>query len=90
MDLVPGRGTTEVTLAAQFESRGILTRLAVLLGGRRWLGQHLEHTLNTLAGLALRAAEDLDDIARDADPSIISQQRTGTDSSGTTRAPDTS
>lgn len=81
--LAPWRGTTEVTLAAQLESRGILARLALLLGGRRWLRQHLEDTLNTLAEQALRAAEDLDDVGRDAELSITSPSQAGLDSFGT-------
>jgi hypothetical protein len=64
--LTPRRGTTEVDLAAQIESRSILARLIWLLGGRQALRHHLEVTLGTLASLALRAAEDLDDIERDA------------------------
>ncbi len=44
---------------------------------------HVEYTLNSLAGLALRAAEDLDDVARDADPSVTSHNQTGLDSWGT-------
>lgn len=57
--LSPTRGTTEVDLAAQIESRGIFARLALLLGGRRWLRHQLETTLSTLADLAICAAEDL-------------------------------
>jgi hypothetical protein len=59
--LSPTRGTTEVDLAAQVESRGIFARLALLLGGRRWLRHQLETTLSTLADLAICAAEDLND-----------------------------
>ena len=58
--LTPGRGTTEVDLYAQPESRTLLARAVLLLGGRRWLRRHLEATLGTLATLALRCAEDLD------------------------------
>jgi hypothetical protein len=64
--LSPRRGTTEVDLAAQLESRGLLARLALVLGGRRWLRRRLDATLNTLAALAHCAAEDLDDVERDA------------------------
>ena len=62
--LTPRGGTTEVDLAAQLESRSPLARLVLLLGGRRWLRRHLETVLGTLAALALRAAEDLDDVER--------------------------
>jgi hypothetical protein len=65
--LPAGLGTTEVTLAAQFESRGMVTRLTLLLGGRAWLRRRLEATLDDLASLALCAAEDLDDVERHAD-----------------------
>lgn len=58
--LTPGRGTTEVDLYAQPESRTLLARAVLALGGRRWLRRHLEATLGTLATLALRCAEDLD------------------------------
>jgi hypothetical protein len=40
----------------------------MVLGGRRRLRRHLDATLGTLAALALRAAEDLDDVERDAAP----------------------
>ncbi|MGH2841675.1 MAG: hypothetical protein ACRDKY_12710 [Solirubrobacteraceae bacterium] len=65
--LTPSPGTTEVDLVAQIESRGILARLVLLLGGRRWLRHRLETRLADLAALAHCAAEDLDDVARDAD-----------------------
>ncbi len=65
--LSPGPGTTEVDLAAQIESRAVLVRLAMKLGGRRWLRRRLERTLGTLAVLAHRAAEDLDDVERHAE-----------------------
>lgn len=64
--LTPRRGTTEVDLAAQLDSRALLLRLAVALGGRRWVRRHLDAALGTLAALALRAAEDLDDVEREA------------------------
>ena len=64
--LSPSRGTTEVDLVAQIESHGLLARLTMLLGGRRWLRHRLEGTLVNLAVLAHRAAEDLDDIERGA------------------------
>jgi hypothetical protein len=65
--LTPRRGTTEVDLAAQLQSRSLLARLALLLGGRRWLRHRLDHTLGTLAALAHCAAEDVDDVERDAE-----------------------
>ncbi len=66
--LTPRRDTTEVDLVAQVESRSLAVRLAIVLGGRRWLRHHLDATLGTLAALALRAAEDLDDVERAAAP----------------------
>lgn len=63
--LTPRRGTTEVDLAAQIDSDALLARLVAALGGRRLLRHHLDATLDTLAALALRAAEDLDDVERD-------------------------
>ena len=65
--LTPRRGTTEVDLAAQIESHGLFARLLLTLGGRRWLQHRLEVTLDTLATLAHCAAEDLDDVERDAE-----------------------
>jgi small-conductance mechanosensitive channel len=65
--LTPRRGTTEVDLAAQIESRGLFARLALVVGGRRWLRYRLDATLNTLATVAHCAAEDLDDVERDAE-----------------------
>ena len=59
--VVPGRGTTEVELAAQLESHAVLVRLLMVLGGNRRLHRHLERTLGTLAAVAHRAAEHLDD-----------------------------
>lgn len=53
--LTPGRGTTEVDLAAQAESRGILARV-LLLAGRRQLRRHLEGTLSAIAAAAPDAA----------------------------------
>lgn len=74
--LTPGRGTTEVDLVAQLESRSLLLRLVAALGGRRCVRHRLETALGTLAALALRAAEDLDDVERDAElpPSIPSHE----------------
>lgn len=65
--LGPSRGTTEVDLAAQVEGRGVLARLLLLLGGRRWLRHRVEDALDNLATLAHRAAEDLDDVEREAE-----------------------
>jgi hypothetical protein len=59
--LTPGRGTTEVDLAGQFECRGPMVRLALLLGGGRWLARRLDAILGQVATQALRTAEDLDD-----------------------------
>lgn len=75
--LTPRRGTTEVDLAAQLESRGLLVRLALVLGGRRWLRHRLEATLSTLAGLAHCAAEDLDDVERDAELQGVARSAAG-------------
>jgi hypothetical protein len=66
--LAPARGTTEVDLVAQPQSRAILVRLALVCGVRRWLRHRLEAALETVAALALSVAEDLHDVARDADP----------------------
>ena len=57
--LSPGRGTTEVDVFAQFEQRRLALRLALVLGGRRWLRRRLEQTLRALARLAHDAAEDV-------------------------------
>ena len=64
--LTAGHGTTDVDLIAQIESRSLLARVAMLLGGRRWLAKQLERTLAVLSALAHRAAEDLDDVERHA------------------------
>ncbi|HVF77658.1 MAG TPA: hypothetical protein VNA28_05130 [Solirubrobacteraceae bacterium] len=56
-----GRGTTEVDLAAQLEADGVLARLGLLLGGRRWLEHRLDTILDSLATLTHRAAENFDD-----------------------------
>lgn len=57
--LVPGRGTTEVGLVAQFESSRLLGRVLPHVGVRGWIQRRLEATLSVLAALAYRAAEDL-------------------------------
>jgi hypothetical protein len=68
----PGRGTTEVDLAAQVESRGLVARIALLLGGRIWLRHRLESTLGELAQLAICAAEDLTNFG--ASPTPVTRQ----------------
>ncbi len=73
--LTPRRGTTEVDLAAQLHSRSLAARLALLFGGRRWLRHRLEHTLGTLAALAHCAAEDIDDVERDAETAPRTAER---------------
>lgn len=57
--LSAGRGTTEVDLAVQFETRGLATRLALVLGGRRWLARRVDDALVQLAQVCARAAEDI-------------------------------
>jgi hypothetical protein len=85
--LSPGRGTTEVDLAAQIESRGVFARLALALGGRRWLAYRLEATLGTLARLALCAAEDLHDRQPSTTPAMQPPLKgAGMDRFGTTPA----
>lgn len=64
--LTPRRGTTEVDLAAQLQSRALLARLVMLLGGRRWLLHRLEDTLGALAAVAHCAAEDIGGVRREA------------------------
>jgi hypothetical protein len=57
--LSAGRGTTEVDLAVQFESRGLATRLALMLGGRRWLTRRVDEAVARLGRACARAAEDV-------------------------------
>lgn len=57
--LSPGRGTTEVDLAVQFETRGLATRLALVLGGRRWLAHRIDAALGRLGRMCARAAEEV-------------------------------
>jgi hypothetical protein len=57
--LTPDRGTTEVDLAIQPESRSLATRLALVLGGRRWIARRLDMALSTLATTSVRVAEDV-------------------------------
>jgi hypothetical protein len=57
--LSPDRGTTEVDLAAQIESCGIVYRVALLLGAKRWLQRHLESMLATVSRIAVAAAEEV-------------------------------
>ena len=56
--LSAGRGTTDVDLALQFETRGLVTRMALVLGGRRWLARRIDTTLARLAQICARAAEE--------------------------------
>lgn len=63
--LTPARGTTEVDLAAQMQSRNLATRICLLLGGRRWIAARLSSTLALLATIAAYVAEDrVDDLKR--------------------------
>ena len=55
--LSPDRGTTEVDLSIQIESRSFVTRLVLLLGGRRWIARRLDTVLATLANTSVRVAE---------------------------------
>ena len=57
--LSPRRGTTEVDLTVQFETRGVATRLALALGGRRWLARRLDDALARLGQACARAAEEI-------------------------------
>jgi hypothetical protein len=56
--LSAGRGTTDVDLALQFETRGLATRVALALGGRRWLARRADTALARLAQICARAAEE--------------------------------
>lgn len=58
--LSAGRASTEVDLAVQFETRGPATRLALVLGGRRWLARRLGEVL---ARLARRCADMAENVA---------------------------
>ena len=53
------RGTTEVDLAMQFETRGLATRLVLVLGGRRWLARRADDALGRLALACARAVQDV-------------------------------
>lgn len=57
--LCAGRGTTEVDLAVQLETRGLATRLVLVLGGRRWLARRVDDALARLGQVCARAAEDI-------------------------------
>jgi hypothetical protein len=57
--LIAGRGSTDVDLAVQFETRGLATRLALALGGRRWIARRVDAALGRLAQICVRAAEDV-------------------------------
>jgi hypothetical protein len=62
--LIADRGTTEVNLAMQPESRSLVTRLVLLLGGRRWIARRLQTALAKLATTCARVAEEV--VARPA------------------------
>ena len=51
------RGTTEIDLALQLESRGVGARLFLLFGGRRLIARRLDATLAALGAAAVRVAE---------------------------------
>ena len=68
--LSPGRGTTEVDLAVQIESRGPAVRVALLLGGRRWLRRRVETMVAALARVTADAAEQV--VALPAAPVALS------------------
>lgn len=55
--LTPVAGSTEVDLAVQFESHSLISRVALLLGGRRWIARRLDATLALLAARCLRAVD---------------------------------
>jgi hypothetical protein len=55
--LTPGRGTTEVDLVAQLETRGPALRMLMLLGGRRALCRRVDSMLAELARSTASAAE---------------------------------
>ena len=57
--LSPRGGTTDATLSAELRSRSLVARLALMLGGRRWLQRHLEQILDVVAARSHAAAEDL-------------------------------
>lgn len=57
--LSPDCGTTEVDLAIQLESRSLVARLVLLLGGRRWIARRLDMALATLAVTSVRVVEDV-------------------------------
>jgi|SRR5215218_2012301 len=57
--LSAGRGTTEVDLVVQFESRALATRVALVLGGRRRLARRVDDALARLGQICARAAEDI-------------------------------
>ena len=55
--LSPDRGTTEVDLALQLESRSLGARLFLLLGGRRRIARRLDAALAALATASAHVAE---------------------------------
>ena len=73
--LTPGRGTTELDLAAQLEPDGIGARL-VLRAARRRLQRHLAAVLDDVAGVARCVAEDLDALTAAQRRSLPSRGRT--------------
>jgi hypothetical protein len=58
--LRPNRGTTELDLALELDSRSARYRLALLLGGTRWLHQQMEVTLATISHVTVCGAEAMD------------------------------
>jgi hypothetical protein len=58
--LSPNRGTTELYLEVGLQSRGPRYRLALLLGGARWLHRQMEATLARVSHVTVCAAEDMD------------------------------
>lgn len=82
--LTPGRGTTEVNLAAQTESRGILARI-LLLAGRHQLRRHLEATLGSIGAAASDSAENLENVATTTPPTTRQAPPTQTTRTPATR-----
>ena len=57
--LEPGRGSTDVTLAAQVEPRGVAMQIALLLGGRRRIARRVDAALATLVRVCAHHVEDV-------------------------------
>ena len=74
--LSAGRGTTEVDLAVQFESRSLATRLALVLGGRRWLARRVDDALARLGQVCARAAEEIEPAPASAPATADCSRRT--------------